>query len=62
MQWLTKVSYGMEIFLGNIEDVNAVWFESPDTVEKLLELWKKEDGPEQLHMEMSVWLRGCCMV
>ena len=44
----------MEIFLGNIEDVNAVWFESPDTVGKLLELWKKEDEPEQLHMEMSV--------
>lgn len=47
------------VWYGNIEylsysmkDANALRFESPDTAGELLDLWKKEDGPEQL--EMSV--------
>ena len=47
------------VWYGNIEylsysmkDANALRFESPDTAGELLDLWKKEDGPEQ--PEMSV--------
>ena len=47
------------VWYGNIEylaysmkDANALRFESPDTAGELLDLWKKEAGPEQL--EMSV--------
>lgn len=49
------------VWYGNIEylsysmkDANALRFESPDTAGELLDLWKKEDEPEQLHLEMSV--------
>ena len=49
------------VWYGNIEylsysmkDANALRFESPDTAGELLDLWKKEDELEQLHMEMSV--------
>lgn len=49
------------VWYGNIEylsysmkDANALRFESPDTAGELLDLWKKEDKPEQLHLEMSV--------
>ena len=37
-----------------MKDANALRFESPDTAGELLDLWKKEDESEQLHMEMSV--------
>lgn len=49
------------VWYGNIEylsysmkDANALRFESPDTAGELLDLWKKEDESEQLHMEMSI--------
>ena len=49
------------VWYGNIEylsysmkDANALRFESPDTAGELLDLWKKEDKPEQLHLEMTV--------
>lgn len=49
------------IWYGNIEylsysmkDANALRVESPDIAGELLDLWKKEDEPEQLHLEMSV--------
>lgn len=38
----------------SLKDANALRFESPDTAGELLDLWKKEDEPEQLHLEMSV--------
>lgn len=49
------------IWYGNIEylsysmkGANALRVESPDIAGELLDLWKKEDEPEQLHLEMSV--------
>ena len=49
------------VWYGNIEylsysmkDANALRFESPDTAGELLDLWKKEDEPEQMCMELSV--------
>ena len=49
------------VWYGNIEylsysmkDANALRVESPDIAGELLDLWKKEDEPEQLHLEMSV--------
>ena len=49
------------IWYGNIEylsysmkDANALRFESPDTAGELLDLWEKEDKPEQMHLEMTV--------
>ena len=49
------------VWYGNIEylsysmkDANALRFESPDTAGELLDLWKKVDKPEQLHLEMPV--------
>ncbi len=37
-----------------MKDANALRFESPDTAGELLDLWKKVDKPEQLHLEMPV--------
>ena len=45
----------MEIFLDNIENVNAVWFESPDTVGKLLELWKNPHGGMNYQYSLYVY-------
>ena len=49
------------VWYGNIEylsysmkDSNALRFESPDTAGELLDLWKKEDEPEQMCLELSV--------
>ena len=49
------VWYGSIEYLSySMKDANALRFESPDTAGELLDLWKKDDEPEQLRLEMSI--------